>query len=69
MQTRKLFLKPFFQELDELSSTVKEDICKNYLEHHQHIYGHARDQSLGLSYHSRLCDYRIMSEMEQKGML
>ena len=39
---------------------MEEEICQNYLSHHQTTHRHANDQSLGLSYHARLCDYRIL---------
>ena len=42
---------------------MEEDICRNYLSHHQNTHRHASDQSLGLSYHARLCDYRILPYM------
>jgi len=50
----------------ELSQPLEQTICKNYLSHHQNTHRHATDQSLGLSYHSRLCDYRIMSQTKPK---
>ena len=39
---------------------MEEEICRNYLSHHQNTHWPASDRSLGLSYHARLCDYRIL---------
>ena len=39
---------------------MEENICRNYLSHHQATHRHTSGQFLGLSYHARLCDYRIL---------
>lgn len=50
----------------DLSQDDEEKICRNYLHHHQDTHNLPQDQNLGLSYHARLCDYRILSKSKQK---
>ena len=53
---------------------MEEEICRNYLSPHQNTHRHASDQSLGLSYHARLCAYRVLpyismsKDSQPKGM-
>lgn len=51
------------QDPGELTEIMEEEICRNYLSPHQNTHRHASDQSLGLSYHARLCAYRVLPYM------